>query len=91
MKEAYNGKYIELDLSQNLALWSKDDAQSAHILGKQFTLLCLIVDPVDSRYYFHLSDDTDHDQVFVDHVLRDIIIKYDMRNQIWCSWSIDVE
>ena len=84
MKEAYNGKYTELSFSQNLALRPKDEVQSAHFSGKHFTLHCSIVDPVHSQYHFHLSDDTTHDPVFVDHVLRDIIIKYDIRNQdLW--------
>ena len=72
-KYAYDGKYIELDFSQNLALRPDDEVQSAHFSGRQFTLHCTIVDPVDHRYHFHLSDDTNHDGVFVDHVIRDII------------------
>ena len=52
--------------------------------GKKFTLHCSVVDPVHSRYRFHLSDDTTLDPVFVDPVLRDIFIKYDIRNQdLW--------
>ena len=38
MKEAYDGMYIELDLSQNLALRPKDEVECAHFSGKQFTL-----------------------------------------------------
>ena len=84
MKEAYDGMYIELDFSQNLALRPKDEVQSAHFSGKQFTLHCSIVDPVGYRYHFHLSDDTTHDPVFVDQVLRELIRKYDIKNQdLW--------
>ena len=84
MKQAYSGMYIELDFSQNLALRPKDEVQSAHFSGKQFTLHCSIVDPVTSRYHFHLSDDTTHDPVFVDQVLRDLIAKYDIKDQdLW--------
>ena len=50
-KEAYDGKYTELDFSQNLALRAKDEVQSAHFSGKQFTLHCAIVEPVDYRYH----------------------------------------
>ena len=81
MKSAYNRKYIELDFSQNLALRPKDEVQSAHFSGKQFTLHCAIVDPVDHRYHFYLSNDTNHDGVLVDHVIRDIINKYHIENE----------
>ena len=80
MKLNYDGKYIELDFSQNLALRPKDEVQSADFSGKQFILQCSIVNPVNNRYNFHLSDDTSHDGVFVDHVMRDIIAKYDIQN-----------
>ena len=84
MKSAYNRKYIELDFSQNLALRPKDEVQSAHFSGKQFTLHCAIVDPVDHRYEFHLSDDTNHDGAFVDHIIQDIINKYNIENEdLW--------
>ena len=84
MKSAYDGSYIELDFSQNLALHPKDEVQSVHFSGKQFTLYCAIVDPVDHRYHFHLNNDTNHDGVFVDHVIRDIINKYHVENEdLW--------
>ena len=74
----------ELDFSQNLALRPKDEVQSADFSGKQFILQCSIVNPVNNRYHFHLSDDTNHDGVFVDHVIRDIIAKYDIKNEdLW--------
>ena len=84
MKSNYNGKYIELDFSQNLDLRPKVEVQSAHFSGKQFTLHCSIVNPVNNRYHFHLSDDTNHGGVFVDHVIRDIIAKYDIQTEdLW--------
>ena len=84
MKSAYDGKYIELDLSQNLSLRPKGEVQSAHFSGKQFTLHCTIVDPVDHQYHFHLSDGTNHDGVFLDHVIGDIINKYHIENEeLW--------
>ena len=67
---------LSLLFSQNLAFRPKDEVQSAHISGKHFTLHGWIVDHVGFRYHFHLSDDTIHNPVLVDHVLRDIIIKY---------------
>ena len=47
MKSAYDGKYIELDFSQNLAVRPKDEVQSVHFSGKQFTLHCTIAVSVD--------------------------------------------
>ena len=61
MKDGYQGKYIELDFSQNLALRTKHEVQSAHFSGKQFTLHCAIAEPFDTRYHYYLSDDTIHD------------------------------
>ena len=84
LKETYEGKFIELDFSQNLPLRPKDEVQSAHFSGKQFTLHCCIVEPTENRYHYHLSDDTKHDSFFVDVVLRDIISKYKIQNEdLW--------
>ena len=84
MKEAYTGKFIELDFSQNLSLRPKDEVQSAHFSGRQFTLHCAIVEPTEQRYHYHLSNDTKHDGIFVDHVIRDIIQQYDINNEdLW--------
>ena len=63
MRDAYQGKYIELDFSQNLALRPKHEVQSAHFSGKQFTLHCVIVEPFDIRYHYHLSNDLKHDGI----------------------------
>ena len=71
MNENYSGKFTELNFSQNLrfSLRPKDEVQSAHFSGKQFTLHCAIVEPVENRYHYHLSNDTKHDGLFVDQVL----------------------
>ena len=84
LKETYEGKFIELDFSQNLSLRPKDEVQSAHFSGKQFTLHCSIVEQTENRYHYHLSDDTKHDPFFVDVVLREIISKYRIQNEdLW--------
>ena len=84
MKDAYSGKFIELDFSQNLALRPKLEVQSAHFSNKQYTLHCAIATPFDRRYHYHLSDDTKHDGIFVDHVLRDLIANYNISNEdLW--------
>ena len=33
------------------------------------------------RYHYHLSDDTKHDAVFVDYLLRDITARYVIKNE----------
>ena len=86
-KESYDGKYIKLDFLQNLSLRPKDEVQFAHFSGKQFTLHCAIVEPTQYRYHFHISElisDTKQDPIFVDYVIKDIIEKYDIRNEdLW--------
>ena len=48
------------------------------------SLHCSTVNSVNTRYHFHLSDDTNHDSVFLDHVIRDIIDKYNIQNEdLW--------
>ena len=75
---------IELDFSQNLSLRPKDEVQSAHFSERQFTLHCAIVEPADYRYHYHISNDTKHDPIFVDQVIRDVITKYNIRNEdLW--------
>ena len=81
LKESYSGKFIELDFSQNLSLRPKDEVQSAHFSGKQFTLHSAIVEPVQYRYHYHISDDTKHDPSFVDYVVQDIIAKYNIKDE----------
>ena len=84
LKEADDGKYIEVDFSQNLTLRPKDEVQSANFSGKQFTLHCAIVERAEFRYHYHISDDTKHDSVFVDYVIRDIIERYGIKNEdLW--------
>ena len=62
----------------------KDEVHSVHFLGKQFTLHCAIVDPVENRYHYHLSNDTKHDGIFVDQVLRDVNSVYEIQNEdLW--------
>ena len=79
--DAFNGKYIELDFSENLAMKPKYEVQSAHFSGKQFCLHCAIVHPGDIKYEYHLSDDTTHDYVFVKKVLEDIFLDRGIKNE----------
>ena len=81
MKDTYSGKYIELDFSQNLAIRLALEVQSAHFSNKQYTLHCAIAKPFDKQYHYHLSDDTKHDGIFDDHILRELIIHYNISNK----------
>ena len=80
-KVPYSEKYIELDFSQNLHIRPKLEVQSARFSNKQHTLHCAIAKPFDKQYHYHLSDDNKHDGIFVDHVLRDLIIHYNVSNE----------
>ena len=81
LKKDFQEKYIKLDFSENLALRPKHEAPSAHFSGKQHILHCAIFFPGDIIFHYHLSDDTKHDPVFVDEVLRDLVRQYDMKNE----------
>ena len=76
-----DGRYIELDFSENVSLKPKFEVQEAHFSGKQFALHCSIVEPGDTKYVYHMSDDTTHDASFVHEVLEDIFIKWDIKNE----------
>ena len=43
IKEAFEGKFIELDFSENLAMKPKHDVQSAHFSSKQYALHVLLL------------------------------------------------
>ena len=65
-----------LDFSQNIKLVEKNQAQSAHFSGKQQTLHNTVLcypNRSDTRYVYHLSDDTTHDSVMTFNVINDII------------------
>ena len=72
IRESFSGKYIELYFSENLALNPKHKVWDAHFSGKQYSLHCSIVEPGENKHVYCLSDDTNHDPVFVNEVLEDI-------------------
>ena len=82
MKELFNGRYIELDFSENLSLKPKFEIQAAHFSGRQYSLHCSIVEPGVTKFVFHLRDDTTHDASSVHVVLEDIFIKWGIKNEI---------
>ena len=81
IKESFDGKYIELDFSENIAMKRKSEAQDSHFSGKPFSLHCAIVEPELPKYVYHLSDDTTHDSFFVHKVLIDIIERWSISNE----------
>ena len=59
MKNSFTGHFIELDFSENLAITPKHEVQDAHFSGKQYSLHCAIVESGETKYIYHLSDDTE--------------------------------
>ena len=78
LKERFNGRYIELDFSENLALRPKHEVKSAHFSGKQHSLHCAIFRPSNANFHYHLSDNTKH-AFYVDKFSGDLIQRYDIK------------
>ena len=72
-----------MDFSQNIALKTKDEVQTAHFSEKQQSLHCsIVIDENDVlSYVYHLSHETGHDPTFVDEVLNDIFGRWNIRNE----------
>ena len=49
--------------------------------SQNLAIHCAIAKPFDKQYHYHLSDDTKHDSIFDDHVLRELIIHYNISNK----------
>ena len=81
IRESSSGKYIELDFSKNLALKPKHKVQDAHFSGKQYSLRRSSVEPYENKYVYHLSDDTNHDLVFLNEVLEDIFKHWNIKDK----------
>ena len=79
--ESFSGKYTELDFSENLALKPKHEVQDAHFSGKQYSLHYSKGEPGENKYVYHLSDDTNHDPVFVNEVLEDIFKRWIIKDE----------
>ena len=82
-RESFTRKYIEMGFSQNTALKTKDEVQTAHFSGKQQSLhRSIVIDENDAlSYVYYLSDDTAHDPTFVDEVLHDIFGRWNIRGE----------
>ena len=65
---------VWMDYSQNIKLVEKNQTQSAHFSGKQQTLHdLLIAHNGHNVYVYHLSDDTNHDNVMTTEILTSTI------------------
>ena len=80
IRESFPGKYLKMDFSQNIALRTKNEVQTAHFSGKQQSLHCsIVINENDAlSYVCHLSDDTGHDPTFHDEVLNDIFLRWNI-------------
>ena len=83
IRESFPRKYLEMDFWQNIALKTKNEVQTDHFSGKQQSLHCsIVIDENDGlSYVYHLSDDTGHDPTFVDEVLNDIFLRWNICNE----------
>ena len=50
-------------------------------LWKTVSLHCSIVEPGENKYVYRLSDDTNHDPVFVNEVLEDIFKRWNIKDE----------
>ena len=55
--------------------------QDANFSGKQYSLHCWIVEPGESKYVYHLSDDRNHNPMFVNDVLNDIFKLWEINDE----------
>ena len=59
----------------------KFEVQEAHFSGKQYTTHCGVVEPGETKYVYHLCDDTTNDATFVRFVLADIFESRNIKNE----------
>ena len=81
IRESFNGTYIEMDLSENIAKKPKFQVQDAHFSGKRNFLNCSFVEPRTQKYFYHIGDDTTHDLEFLHKVLVDLFDKRSIKNE----------
>ena len=49
--------------------------------GKQYSLNFAIIEPGENKFFYHLTDDTNHDSVLVHEVLEIIFQRWDIKNE----------
>ena len=80
-QESFSGEDGELGFSENVALKPKHEARDAYFSGTQYSLHCSIVEPGENKYGYHLSDDTNHDPVFVNEFLNSIFKRWNIKDE----------
>ena len=81
IRESFNGKYIEMDFSENIAMKPKFEVQDAHFSGKRYSLHCSVVEPGTEKYFYHLSEDKTHGSEFIHEVLIDLFDKLSIKTK----------
>ena len=81
IRDSFDDKYIELDLSENIAMKPKFVVQEVHLSGRQYLLHCTLIQPAETEYIYHLSAGTRHDPAFDDEVLEDISKEWNIKNE----------
>ena len=70
----YEFPVLTFDYSENITLKPKHEAQSAHFSGRQHTLHCCVMGNNGiNTYLYHLSDDTNHDNIMTFAIIKDVI------------------
>ena len=80
-QESFSGKDSELDFSENVVLKPKHEVRDACFSGKQYSLHSSIVEPGENKYGYYLSDDTNHDHVFVNEFLNSIFKRWNIKDE----------
>ena len=81
IKDSIEGKYIDLDFSENIVMRPKSEVKNAHFTGKQYTLHYATVELGEQKYVYQLSDDTLYDSNSVNEVLEDIFGRWNIRDE----------
>ena len=73
--ESLRDPVMHLDYSQNIKLVEKNQVQSAHFSGRQQTLHDSLIqqENVSNTYIYHLSDDTNHDNIMTRQIIKSIL------------------
>ena len=86
-QQTCNYPIVYFDYSENINIVPKQEVQSAHFSGRQYTLHCAYIetavkesDEKMCRYIYHISDDTNHDAVMTFAVLEDILTNFSRNN-----------